>query len=172
MDARLPYTEAARWEKFEDDLVKVSTSYENAALGWFVPFYVEENPIEDLKQNAEKYGGEIYTISEGVGIVEISKELMEGENMQEHGFELSPSTEGAMISVVQDKIDNEEPVAFTAWRPHSIFARNDLKFLEGQEEYFNPDNVYVLSYKDIEEEYREAYEILSNWSISIDELNR
>ncbi|MFD2043067.1 glycine betaine ABC transporter substrate-binding protein [Ornithinibacillus salinisoli] len=170
MDAWLPYTEAAKWEEFQDDLVKVATSYENAQLGWVVPSYVEENSIEELKQNTEKYSGEVVTIAEGAGIVELSKELMAGENLEEQGFELTPSSEGAMISVVQDKIDDEEPVVFTAWRPHSIFARNDLKFLEGQEDYFQADNVYVLSYKGIEEEHPEAYEILSNWSISIAEL--
>ncbi|GGM28791.1 glycine/betaine ABC transporter substrate-binding protein [Paraliobacillus quinghaiensis] len=170
MDAWLPYTEAPRWEEFQDDLVKVATSYENARLGWVVPSYVEENSIEDLKQNAEKYDEEVVTISEGAGIVEISKDLMAGENLEEKGFELKPSSEGAMISVAQSKIDNEEPVVFTAWRPHSIFARNDLKFLEGQEEYFKADNVYVLSYKGIEEAHPEAYEILSNWSISIEDL--
>ncbi|SES62692.1 glycine betaine/proline transport system substrate-binding protein [Oceanobacillus limi] len=170
MDAWLPYTEAARWEEFQDDLVKVATSYENAQLGWVVPSYVEENSIEELKANAEKYGEEIVTISEGAGIVELSQELFEGENFDEQGFELKPSSEGAMISVAQEKIDKEEPVVFTAWRPHSVFARNDLKFLEGQEEYFQADNVYVLSYKGIEEEHPEAYDILSNWSISIAEI--
>ncbi|WP_138420546.1 glycine betaine ABC transporter substrate-binding protein [Aquibacillus sediminis] len=170
MDAWLPYTEAPRWEKFQDELVKVATSYENAELGWAVPSYVEEDTIEELKANADKYDGEIVTISEGAGIVEISTEMFEGENFEENGFKLSPSSEGAMISVVQSKIDNEEPVVFTPWRPHSIFARNDLKFLEGQDEYFQADNVYVLSYDGIEEAHPEAYEILSNWSISIAEL--
>ncbi|MCT2536527.1 glycine betaine ABC transporter substrate-binding protein [Aquibacillus koreensis] len=170
MDAWLPYTEAPRWEEFQDDLVKVATSYENANLGWVVPSYVEENSIEDLKANADKYDGEVITISEGAGIVELSKELMEGEKLEDQGFELKPSSEGAMISVVQGKIDNQDPVVFTAWRPHSIFARNDLKFLEGQDDYFQADNVYVLSYKGIEETHPEAYEILSNWSISIAEL--
>jgi len=172
MDAWLPYTEAARWEEYKNDLVKVSTSYENASLGWVVPSYVEENSIEDLKQNAEKYGGEVYTIAEGAGIVNISKELMQGENMKEHGFELTTSGEGAMISVVEEAIRNKEPIVFTAWRPHSVFARNDLKFLEGQGEYFQPDNVYVLSYKGIKEEHPEAYNILSNWSISIDDVEQ
>ncbi|UFU00215.1 glycine/betaine ABC transporter substrate-binding protein [Radiobacillus kanasensis] len=170
MDAWLPYTEAPRWEKYKEDLVKVATSYENAELGWVVPSYVEENSIEDLKENAEKYDGEVVTIAEGAGIVEISQQLMEGENLEEHGLKLTPSSEGAMISVAQDKMDKKEPVVFTAWRPHSIFARNDLKFLEGQEEYFKADNVYVLSYKGIEKEHPEAYEILSNWSITIPEL--
>lgn len=170
MDAWLPYTEAPRWEKFKDDLVKVATSYEDAALGFVVPSYVEENTLEDLKANADKYDGEVITIAEGAGIVELSKQLMAKEDMEEHGFTLSPSSEGAMISAAQDKIEDKEPVVFTAWRPHSVFARNDLKFLEGQEDYFKADNVYVLSYKGIEEEHPEAYDILSNWSISIPEL--
>ncbi|MDC3411884.1 glycine betaine ABC transporter substrate-binding protein [Aquibacillus sp. 3ASR75-11] len=168
MDAWLPYTEAPRWEEFKNDLVKVATSYENAKLGWVVPSYVEENSIEELKANAEKYNEEILTIAEGAGIVEVSKDLIEGEKLED--FDLKPSSEGAMISVAQAKIADQEPVVFTAWRPHSIFARNDLKFLEGQEEYFKPDNVYVLSYKGIEEAQPEAYEILSNWSISIDDV--
>lgn len=170
MDAWLPHTEAPRWEEFKDDLVKVATSYENARLGWVVPSYVEENSIEDLKANVEKYNEEVITIAEGAGIVEVSKKLIKGKGLED--FELKPSSEGAMISVAQDKIDNQEPVVFTAWRPHSVFARNDLKFLEGQEEYFKPDNVYVLSYKGIEEAHPEAYEILSNWSISIDDVEK
>ncbi|ENH96515.1 glycine betaine ABC transporter substrate-binding protein [Gracilibacillus halophilus YIM-C55.5] len=170
MDAWLPYTEAARWEKFKDDLTKVTTSYENAKLGWVVPSYVEENTIKDIKQNPEKYDNQVVSIAEGAGIVDLSKDLMEGFNMRESGIELSTSSEGAMISVVEEKISNQEPVLFTAWRPHSIFARHDLKFLEGQNEYFKADNVYVLSYNGIEEEYPEAYQILSNWGISIDAL--
>ncbi|WP_407269940.1 glycine betaine ABC transporter substrate-binding protein [Radiobacillus sp. PE A8.2] len=170
MDAWLPYTEATRWEEYQDDLVKVATSYENAELGWVVPSYVEEDTIEDLIGNAEKYDGEIVTISEGAGIVNISRDLIEGYNLEEAGYELSPSSEGAMITVVQDKIRKEEPVIFTGWRPHSVFARNDLKFLEDTKGFFQADNVYVLSYNGIEEAHPEAYEILSNWSISIAEL--
>ncbi|WP_018932044.1 glycine betaine ABC transporter substrate-binding protein [Gracilibacillus lacisalsi] len=170
MDAWLPYTEAARWEEFEDDLVKVATSYENAKLGWVVPSYVEEDNVEELLDQVEKYDGQIVTIAEGAGIVTISKELMEGFNFEEAGFDLATSSEGAMISVVEEKISSQEPVVFTAWRPHSIFARHDLKFLEGQEDYFKADNVYVLSYNGIEEKYPEAYDILSNWSIPIDDI--
>ncbi len=170
MDAWLPYTEAPRWEEYKDELVKVATSYKNAELGLAVPSYVEENSIEELKANAEKYDGEILTIAEGAGIVNIARELVKGENLDESGFELKTSSEGAMISAAQSKIDDKEPVVFTPWRPHSVFARNDLKFLEGQGDYFKADNVYVLSYKGIKEAHPEAYKILSNWSISIPEI--
>jgi glycine betaine/proline transport system substrate-binding protein len=49
MDAWLPHTEAVLWEKYKDDLVQVTASYENVPLGWVVPSYVEENSIDELK---------------------------------------------------------------------------------------------------------------------------
>lgn len=45
-----------------------------------------------------------------------------------------------------------------------------MKFLEDTQEHFKYDNVYVLSYKGIEEKYPEAYDILSQWSIEVDDL--
>ncbi|WP_305886540.1 glycine betaine ABC transporter substrate-binding protein, partial [Pseudomonas sp. 2995-3] len=72
MDAWLPYTEEALWEEYGDDLQKVAASYENVPLGWVVPAYVEEDSIADLAGQADRYDGEVVTIGEGAGIVEIS----------------------------------------------------------------------------------------------------
>ncbi|MFZ3580191.1 glycine betaine ABC transporter substrate-binding protein [Virgibacillus sp. DJP39] len=170
MDAWLPYTEADLWEKYKDDLIKVTTSYENVPLGWVVPSYVKADSIADIKGNAGKFGGKIYTISPGAGIVSISKEVIKDYNLD--GFELVPSSESAMVSVLDENIKNEEPVIITGWRPHSIFEKYDLKFLEEPKENFKSDNVYVVSYQGIKETHPEAYEILSNWSIEVADLEK
>ncbi|MUK90709.1 glycine/betaine ABC transporter substrate-binding protein [Ornithinibacillus sp. L9] len=170
MDAWLPYTEAALWEEYKDDLQKVTTSYENVPLGWVVPSYVDEETIADLEGKADKFDGEVVTIEPGAGIVDISEEVMQNENYNMDGFELIPSSESAMMGVIDSKIRNEEPFVITGWRPHSMFAKYDLKFLEDTEENFKYDNVYVLSYQGIEDKYPEAYEILSNWSIEVSDL--
>lgn len=168
MDAWLPYTEAELWKKYKDDLVKVATSYKNAPLGWVVPTYVEENSIEDLKGNGEKYDNRVVTISPGAGIVDISEDVIKEYGLDE--FELFTSSEAAMLADAKSKIQKEEPVVFTGWRPHSMFAMYDLKFLEEPKELFKYDNVYVLSFKGIEEKHPEAYEILSQWSIEVSDL--
>ncbi|MFZ4451120.1 glycine betaine ABC transporter substrate-binding protein [Salibacterium aidingense] len=170
MDAWLPYTEEQLWKEYESDLQKVATSYEEVPLGWVVPDYVEEESIEDIKENPEKFEGNIYTIGAGAGIVSISEEVMADYNLEEAGFELVPSSETAMISELQTKINDEEPVIITGWRPHSMFVKHDLKFLEEPKDNFQYDNVYVLSYNGIEEKHPEAYNILSDWSIEVSEL--
>ena len=170
MDAWLPYTEEALWNDYKDELQKVATSYENVPLGWAVPEYVEEESIADLEGKGEKFDGEVVTIGEGAGIVELSKKVFADPEYNLDGFELTPSSEAAMLQVMENKLAEEEPFIITGWRPHSMFSRNDLKFLEDTQEHFKYDNVYVLSYKGIEEKYPEAYDILSQWSIEVDDL--
>ncbi len=170
MDAWLPYTEEALWNDYKDELQKVATSYENVPLGWVVPEYVEEESIADLEGKGEKFDGEVVTIGEGAGIVELSKKVFADPEYNLDGFELTPSSEAAMLQVMENKLAEEEPFIITGWRPHSMFSRNDLKFLEDTQEHFKYDNVYVLSYKGIEEKYPEAYDILSQWSIEVDDL--
>ncbi|SFB32769.1 glycine betaine/proline transport system substrate-binding protein [Lentibacillus halodurans] len=170
MDAWLPYTEAELWNEYQDDVQKIATSYENVPLGWVVPTYVEEDSIEDIKENPEKFGNEVYTISPGAGVVSISEEVMADYNLD--AFELMPSSETAMISTLDQKINNEEPVIITGWRPHSIFEKYDLKFLEEPKENFKYDNVYVVGYKGLEEDHPKAYEVLSKWSIEVGDLEK
>lgn len=67
MDAWLPYTEEKLWAKYEDDLQKVATSYEEVPLGWVVPSYVEEDTIDELVGNAQKFEERVVTIAPGAG---------------------------------------------------------------------------------------------------------
>jgi len=167
MDAWLPYTEAPLWEKYQDDLVQVATSYENAPLGWVVPSYVEVNSISDLNGKADLFEGKIIGLSEGSGMTETSREMIKDYGLN---FEYVASGEATMMTEAKRKIDRNEPIIFLGWRPHSMFQKFDLKFLEDPKENFKTDNVYVISYKGIEEKHPEVYDIMSRWSIEVAEL--
>lgn len=168
MDAWLPYTEEQLWAKYEDDLQKVATSYEDAPLGWVVPSYVEETTIEELIGNAEKFDNRVVTIAPGAGIVSLSQDVIDDYQLDD--YELLTSSEIAMIAELENKLEKNEPIIITGWRPHSMFAKYDLKFLEDTKGHFKPDNVHVISYKGIEENHPTAYNILSNWSIDVADL--
>mgnify|MGYP003633531803 CR=1 FL=1 len=170
MDAWLPYTEQALWNEYKADLQKVATSYENVPLGWVVPSYVEEETIGDLAGKEEKYDGQVVTIGAGAGIVDISEQVMADEDYDLDGYQLAYTSEAAMMGVLREKMPNEEPFIITGWRPHSMFSQYDLKFLEDTEGHFNYDSVFVLSYKGIEDKYPRAYDIMSQWSISVADL--
>src|SRR5699024_741812 len=112
MDAWLPYTEEALWDKYQDDLIKVADSYENAPLGWAVPEYVEEDSIEDNKKDPEKFDGKVYTIDEGAGVATIGYDVIEDYGLEDK-FEMVSSSEGAMIGQLDASISKEEPVIIT-----------------------------------------------------------
>ena len=168
MDAWLPYTEAALWEQHGDDLKKVAISYADAPLGLVVPASLDMDSIEDLVGNSGQFRYIISTIDPGAGIVALTEEVIEAYGLQE--YELMTSSEAAMLADATAKINRGEPVVFTGWRPHSMFAMHDLKFLEDPKEIYKLDNVYVLSYKGIEERHPEAYSIMSQWSIDVGDL--
>jgi len=167
MDTWLPYTEAPLWEKYQNDLVKVATSYENAPLGWVVPSYVEVNSISDLKGKENQFEGKIIGLSEGSGMTETSRKMI-----KEYGLNVDyvASGEAAMMTEAKRKIDRKEPIIFLGWRPHSMFQKFELKFLEDPKGNFKTDNVYVISYKGIEKKHPEVYDIMSRWSIDVGDL--
>lgn len=168
MDAWLPHTEAELWSEYENDLQKVSASYTDAPLGWVVPSYVEEDTIPQLKGNAEKFDGRIVGIGSGAGITKISQEMI--DNYELTNYEVVTSSEQGMLAEAKRKMDENEPIVFMSWRPHSMFAQFDLKFLEDPQKNFKADNVYVISYNGVEEKHPEAYDILSRWSMEIADL--
>lgn len=168
MDAWLPYTEAAMWDEYKDKLVKISTSYEEAPLGWVVPTYVEEDSILDLKGKADEFDGKIIGISSGAAMTTISEEMVESYELE--GFEVQKSSEAAMMASAKAAMDKKEPIVFFGWRPHAMFTQFDLKFLEEPKNHFKSDNVYVISYKGIQEDYPEVHDIMSRWGIDVAEL--
>lgn len=168
MDAWLPHTEEHLWELYEDSLIKVSTSYDDVPLGWVVPSYMDVESVQDLVGNSDKYTDQIIGLSPGSGMTETSMEMMDDYGLDE--YEYISSSESAMMANAVKFIEREEPVIFLGWRPHSMFTQFDLKFLEGQEDYFKSDNVYVISYDGIQEKHPEVYDILSRWSIEVEDL--
>lgn len=170
MDAWLPYTEQALWNEYRDDLQKVATSYENVPLGWVVPAYVEEETIGDLAGKADKFGGQVVTIGAGAGIVELSEQVMADDAYDLDGYQLAYTSEAAMMGVIRENVSNRAPFIITGWRPHSMFSQYDLKFLEDTQGHFQYDSVFVLSYQGIEDKYPRAYDIMSQWNISVAEL--
>lgn len=80
-----------------------------------------------------------------------------------------------MLSAAEDKMEDEEPVVFYGWRPHSMFQDFDLNILSNDDapgDFFRGSSVNVIVPKDLEEKAPEAYEFLSNWSISLDDLEK
>ncbi|WP_226037387.1 glycine betaine ABC transporter substrate-binding protein [Aquibacillus saliphilus] len=169
MDSWLPMHETY-FEKFEEDIVDTAVSYPEAETGWTVPTYLEDiNSVEDIVGNEDMFDNEFYGIEEGAGASIESDEIIEAYELN---MKQVNSSEGGMLAQAQRKMNQEDPVVFYGWRPHTMFNKFDLKVLTNEKGFFETSSIHVITTKDLEERAPEAYEFLSNWSISIDDVEK
>lgn len=173
--AWLPATHQSYWEQYSDDLVDVNTIIDKAPLALTVPAYMEDvNSIEDLKGNTELGDSVDWTIvgiDPGAGIMQNTVKALESYELAD--WELLESSEAAMISELQTKMENEEPIIVPLWKPHWAFAEMDLKMLEDPQEIYggDGDHINIIANKEFEEKSPAAYKVLEQYTADYDQLD-
>lgn len=165
--AWLPATHGEQYEQYKDQVEDLGANLEGAKIGLVVPAYMEANSIEDLTDEANKT---ITGIEAGAGVVGAAeKALTEYENLD--GWELTPSSSGAMVTALDQAIQNEEDVIVTGWSPHWKFATYDLKYLEDPKEVFGgAEEIKTMARKGLKEDMPEVYTVLDNFNWSIEDM--
>ncbi|UOR10960.1 glycine betaine ABC transporter substrate-binding protein [Halobacillus amylolyticus] len=167
MDAWLPMHQV-HLDKFGDKLDDTAVSYPKAETGWVVPTYMKDiNSISDLKGKEDLFNNKMYGIEEGASATKESNEIIKA-----YGLDMKQvnSSEGGMIAQASRMMAQEKPVVFYGWRPHTMFNKFDLKVLSNDQGFFGSSSVHVITNNKLKEKAPDAYEFLSNWSISIDEV--
>ncbi|MDZ7663371.1 glycine betaine ABC transporter substrate-binding protein [Thiohalophilus sp.] len=129
----LPQTHRHYWQKVQHRVTNLGPIY-TGRLGWVVPAYVSEAQlasIADLRQPevAKRLGRRIQGIDPGSGLMQSSEAAMKAYQLNDH-YKLVAASGAAMTAVLDRAYRNKEWVVVTAWQPHWIFARYDLRFLQ------------------------------------------
>ncbi|WP_419780894.1 glycine betaine ABC transporter substrate-binding protein [Maridesulfovibrio sp.] len=126
--AWLPVTHADYLKRVEKKVVDLGPIVSGAKIGWAVPTYVEVDSIADLNKYADKFDDKIIGIDPGAGLMRLSEEAMEKYGLDK--FELMEGSGATMTAALANAIKNKEWVVVTAWSPHWMFGRWDLKYLK------------------------------------------
>ncbi|MDD5605438.1 MAG: glycine betaine ABC transporter substrate-binding protein [Dehalococcoidales bacterium] len=168
--AWLPYTHKSYWEARKNNLDRIGTLYEGAVLAIVVPDYVTIDSLAEMKDHAGEFGSRIVGIDPGAGIMEATKNVL----MPNYGlgdWELSESSEAAMIAELERSINNQEWIAVTGWAPHWKFAAYDLKMLEDPDETLGGlEEIVIIAREGFREDYPEIVSFLENWKMTSDQL--
>ena len=122
-------THAQYMEEVGDDVEDLGSYYDGAALTIAVPTYMTDiNSLDELKANADLFGGQIVGIEPGAGLT-AATERMIGEYELDN-YELVTSSTTAMLATLDTAYAAEEPVVVTLWRPFWAYASWDMKDLE------------------------------------------
>lgn len=165
MDAWLPITHQAYWEKYKNNLDDYGIWYESKAkVGLVVPNYVDFNSVEDLNANKDKFNGKIVGIDPGAGIMKASAQAVKDYDLN---YEVVQSSEAAMLTALDKAYRAKEPIVITGWSPHWMFAKYDLKYLEDPKKvYGNAEEIHTLANKEFTQKNPEVANMLKSFKLN------
>lgn len=172
METWLPDLHEEYYKKYPEGIVDLGPIYEGTECAFAVPEYVDVNKVSELNDEAvvELFDGTLYGFDPGSSMVNDTRETIEAGKLN---YKLIATSPPAMLAQVKDAISKKEPIVFTAWKPHWMFARWDIKFLEQ-----NPDSVVfwpkgtinVTARKNLRQDDPVLAEFLENMSLTDAEL--
>jgi len=170
LDVWLPKTHQTYWEQYQDQVVDLGQWYEGtASLGLGVPDYVDVQSIDELNDDRDQLGGQIIGIEPGSGIMKIVEEnAIPGYGLN---YELVSSSTPAMLSELEQALDSEEPIVFTAWKPHWMFTAYDIRYLDDPKgEMGGSEQLSAIAREGLEDESPDAFQLLDNITLSEEQL--
>ncbi|QCK71949.1 ABC transporter permease subunit [Streptococcus pyogenes] len=162
--AWLPVTHGQQYQKYKSKLDDLGPNLKGTKLGLAVPKYMTDvNSIEDLSKQADQ---KITGIEPGAGIMAAAqKTLKEYHNLS--SWELVAASTGAMTTSLDQAIKKKDPIVVTAWSPHWMFAKYDLKYLKDPKETFgSTENINTIARKGLKKDLPNVYKIIdkSHWT--------
>lgn len=127
----------AYWDRYKSDLEDLGAYYDNGAVYMAVPEYMTDvRSIEDLPAHAEDFGGKIYGIEPGSGLVTTTQETVFPAYGLEDSFDLATSSTAAMLAELKRATDAGKPIAVTIWAPWWVNTTYPVRKLD------DPKNAY------------------------------
>jgi glycine betaine/proline transport system substrate-binding protein len=170
METWLPVLHKVYVEKFGDQVVDLGHVYDGTQSGLVVPTYVTIDNISQLADESDKFDGKITGIDAGAGIMKTTEQVVEQYDL---GMELVSSSGPAMTAALKKAYDDEEWIAVTGWKPHWMFGRWDLKFLQQDEDktVWKTGNIHIMGRQGLAEEKPELAKFLSNYFFTDEQLS-
>lgn len=154
MNVWLPTTHGDKIAPFKN-IFSAGVNYEGAKLGLVVPKYVGINSIDELNDNSDKFGKKIIGIERGSGMATYTDSVLLAYKLN---YRQLNSSMIAMASELQKAVNENRWIVVTAWQPHWLFGRFDLKFLEDPKNiYGDAEHIETFVRKDFDKDFPEVY---------------
>ena len=168
METWLPTLHKDYVDQYKEDIVDLGYVYEGTQSGLVVPQYMDINTISELNDIADDLDGQITGIDAGAGVMKTTENVIKKYGLN---LELVSSSGPAMTASLQRAYKNKEPIVVTGWKPHWMFGRFDLKFLEqDQDKVWSEGNIHIMGRKNLEQDKPELAQFLKNMYFSDAEL--
>lgn len=154
-------TQIEYWEDYKDSLEDLTTYYDGAVLTIAVPSYSSITSLAELQENAGLFDGEIIGIEPGAGLTSVTQNSMMPAYELEDDYTLVTSSTAAMLTVLGEKMEKQEEVVVTLWRPFWAYNDYDLRDLEDPLQAMGePEGLHVLARDGFSADYPEIADLI------------
>ncbi|CRQ83624.1 ABC transporter permease/substrate binding protein [Streptococcus equi] len=159
--AWLPVTHQQQYQKYQDKLDNLGPNLKGTKLGLAVPAYMSDvNSIEELSDQANQ---QIIGIEPGAGIMTAADKTQKAySNLAD--WELVAASTGAMTTSLDQAVKKKEPIVVTAWSPHWMFAKYDLKYLADPKKTFgSKENINTIARRGLKADLPAVHRIVDHF---------
>ncbi|MHC5257012.1 ABC transporter permease/substrate binding protein [Streptomyces sp. UC4497] len=171
-DSWLPTTHAQYWKKYGKDLEDLGSWYGPTSLELAVPSYMKDiKSMEDLKGQADKFGGKITGIEASAGEMGLLKSKVLKEYGLDKEYKVVDSSTPAMLAQLKRAYAAKKPIVVPLWSPH--WAYNDYKLTKLKDPkgaWGKGDGVHSLARKGFGKEFPEVNKWVKNFKMSEKQL--
>lgn len=129
-EAWLPTTHGGPWSRNKDQAQKLGYTYKGTSVGVAVPTYVEVDAFPDLANSVEALDGKINGIESGAAINGQIQKTIEQYDMGDQ-YRVQAASGPANWQALETAIENQQPIAVAAWKPHWKWNAYDLTYVPG-----------------------------------------
>ena len=148
------------WQRNKSRLEKISPVSHGLYQGIAVPAYVPIDSIEQLNENADKFGGKIIGIEPGSGLMREAADVVSQYGLK---LQLVEGSSAAMTAALKSATDRQEWIAVTIWEPSWMVQKFQTKFLADPKGIFAPpQGYYWIGQKGFSEANPEARETIAS----------
>lgn len=175
MGVWLPRTHEDYMQRVKDDVVNLGIMYKGARLGWAVPSYVPEDQLasfSDLNKPEvkEKLGSRIQGISAGAGEMRLSKQALKDYALDD--YTLTTASGAAMTAQLKRAIDRNDWIVVTAWSPHWMWVRYDLRYLDDPKQALGEtETVEAIANPKLVDSEPEIMAFMKRMEFTLDQVN-
>jgi glycine betaine/proline transport system substrate-binding protein len=157
------------WDKNKKRLEKISTVSHGLYQALAVPKYVPIDSIEQLNDNADKFGGKIVGIEPGSGLM---REAASAVNKYGLKLKLVEGSTAAMTAALKSAVSRKEWAVVTVWEPSWMMQKYDLKFLRDPKAVFAPAQSYHwIGQKGFSAKHPHAREVIASVFVPLADIN-
>ncbi|CAM3331183.1 glycine betaine/proline transport system substrate-binding protein [Paracoccus aminovorans] len=158
------------WNKNKNRLEKISPVSHGLYQAIAVPKYVPIDSIEQLNDNADKFGGKIIGIEPGSGLMREAADAVDAYGLK---LQLIEGSTAGMTAALKSAVDRQDWIAVTLWEPTWMALKFDTKFLADPKGIFAPpQGYYWIGQKGFSEANPEAREVIASVYVPLVDIAR